>query len=86
MFETWGLVNLGIFSGEDLDISSWWSRLAAKLTVSVKMDSVADIDTYAKREMRSKILGMPFPLFYISCIILLRLSPNMRIFVYSGIT
>ena len=60
MLEDRGLVNLGRFSGEDLDLSSWWSSLAVKLAVSGRMNLVADMATDAKREMRPNTFGMTF--------------------------
>ena len=49
MFYTRVLVKLGRFYGEDLDIYSWWIRLAEKLTVYGRMDLVIDMATYANR-------------------------------------
>ena len=49
MLEFIELVNLGRFIGEDLDLSSWWSSLAGKLTVSGRMYLVADMATDANR-------------------------------------
>ena len=66
MLEARGLVNLGRFSGEDLDLSSWWSSLAVKLDVSGIMNLVEDMATDAKREMRPNNFGMLFfPLVFI---------------------
>ena len=64
MFETRGLVNLGRFSAEDLDLYSLWISLAAKLAVSRRMDLVEDMATHAKRETRPNTLGMPFSFLY----------------------
>ena len=55
---------MGILSGKDLALSSWWISLAAKLAVSGRMDLVADTTTYEKREMRPKTLGMSSLFFY----------------------
>ena len=60
MMESRGLVKLGILSGEDLDIYSWWSSLDEKLAVSERMNLVVDMATYAKKSMRTNILGIPF--------------------------
>ena len=66
IFETRGLVNLERLYGEDLALSSWWSSLAEKLDVSRRMDLVEYMATYAKREMSSNTLGMPFTYLYLS--------------------
>ena len=49
MLEDMGVVKLGRLSGEDLDISSWWSRMDAKLDVSGRIDLVVDMATDVKR-------------------------------------
>ena len=85
ILEARGLVKLGRLSGEDLDLYSWWSSLAAKLAVSGRMDLVTDMDTDAKREMIQNTFGMPFNLFYLSCIILIFHNTEVRRFAYSGI-
>ena len=66
MFEISGLVKFGRLYGEDLALSLWWMSLDEKLAVSGIMNLVADMDIYAKREMRLNALGMPFTLFYLS--------------------
>ena len=66
MLDTRGLVKLGRMSVENLDISSQWIRLDAKVYVSVIMDLVAYMDTDAKWEMRPNALGMPFTFLSIS--------------------
>ena len=38
IFEIMGLIKLGIFYGDDLDLSSWWSGLAGKLAVYRRME------------------------------------------------
>ena len=58
MLEVRGLVKLGRFSGEYLDISSWWSSLHVKLSVSVIMRLVEDMATDAKRASRPNTLGL----------------------------
>ena len=60
------LVKLRRFSGEELAISSWWSRLATILSVSERMDLVPDIATDVKTGMRPNTVGMTFS----SCIYL----------------
>ena len=62
MFETRGLAKLGRLSGEDLDLSSWWRSLAAKFSVSGRINLVTDMSTDAKREMRLNTFGMLFKL------------------------
>ena len=47
--ESKGLVKLGRLSGEELYFSLWWISLAAKFSVSVKIDFVVDMITYAKK-------------------------------------
>ena len=64
-FDTRGLVKLGKISGYDLALSSWWSSLAAKLTVSVRMDLVEDMNTDKNSLMIPNTLGMPFTLLYL---------------------
>ena len=44
-----GLVKLGILSGEDLSISSWWINLAEKLSVYGIMDLLSEMATDTKR-------------------------------------
>ena len=85
MFEDRGLAKLGIFSGEDLALSSWWSRLAGKLSVFGIMDLVVDMATDKKRETKKNTLGITFPLLYFYWILLLRHNPKMRRFSYYGI-
>ena len=85
MFDTRGLVKLGRLSGEDLDISSWWISLAKKIAVSGRINLVTYMNTDATRVMKPKTLGMKSLFLYLSCIILLRLSPEMRRLAYSGI-
>ena len=60
ILEARGLVKLGIFSGEDLALYSWCIRLAARIAVSGRMYLVADMTTYANREFRPNIFGIPF--------------------------
>ena len=43
MMEARGLVDLGRLSVDDLDLSSWWRILAAKLDVSVRIYVIADM-------------------------------------------
>ena len=38
-----GLVKSGKLSGDDLNLSSWWRILAAKLDVSVRIYVIADM-------------------------------------------
>ena len=66
MMEARRLEKLGLLSGEDLYLSSWWSILAAKLSVYGRMDLVADMAIYAKRVMRPNTFDITFPLFYLS--------------------
>ena len=66
MLETRWSVKLGRLSGYDLEISSLWISLAAKLAISVRLDSVSDISTDASVAMRSNELSMPFIFLYIS--------------------
>ena len=54
-------LKLGILYGEELDIYTWWRSLDAKLAVSIRMELVTDMATYAKREM---MFCMSFPLLY----------------------
>ena len=63
MFKSRGLVKLVILSGEDLDISSWWSSLAEKLSVSGRVYFMADIATDTKRSISPNTFGIPFSLF-----------------------
>ena len=49
VFDTRGLVKLGVSYGEDLVLSSWWSSLASKISVSGRMDLVVYMATDAKR-------------------------------------
>ena len=42
-------MDLGGLCGEDLDLSSWWRILAAKIDVSVRSYLVADMDIDANR-------------------------------------
>ena len=46
MFNTRGLVKLGIFSREKLDLSSWWCSFSGKIAVSRRMELVEEMDTY----------------------------------------
>ena len=85
MLELRGFMKLGRFSGEDLDIYSWWNILAAKFTVSVIMDLMADMATNVKRTMRQNAFVMPFSLLYFSLITFLCCNPEMWKFAYSGI-
>ena len=85
MFDTMGVVKLGIFYGEDLAHSSWWSILDENLSVYGRMNLVVDMDTYAKRSMRPKNLDMPFPFLSLSWIILLHLSHEIRRLSYYSI-
>ena len=64
MFETRGLVKLVRLSGEYLALSSWWSKLTEKLTVSGRMYLLSDMATGAKREIRPKTLGVPSLFLY----------------------
>ena len=43
MLDARGLAKLGRFSGEDLDLSSWWTILDEKLSLYERMDVVADM-------------------------------------------
>ena len=83
--EARGLVKLGRLSGKDLALSSWWIRLDTKLAVSIIMDLVVDMDTYAKMEIMLNTFDMPFSLFSLSWILLLCLNPEVQRFAYSGI-
>ena len=65
ILEVRGLSKLGRLYREDLDISSWWSSLSKKLTVSGRMDLVLYMDTGVKREMRPKTLEFPYLFLYI---------------------
>ena len=47
-----GLVKLGRFPGEELNLSSWWISLATKISVYGRMDLVSNMATDAKRAMR----------------------------------
>ena len=49
MFDTRGLVKLGRLYGEELDIYSWWSILAAKLSGYGIIYLVEDVATDTKR-------------------------------------
>ena len=49
MLEAGGLVKLGRFFVEYLDLSSWWSRFSAKLAVYAIMDLVVDMYIYTNR-------------------------------------
>ena len=44
MFETRRLVKLGKLSGEDLDLSSWWSILDSKIALFGGTKLEADMD------------------------------------------
>ena len=66
MFDTRGLVKLGRSSVEELALSSWWSSLAAKLTVSSRMELVSDTAADTKRKMRANTLGVPFSFLSLS--------------------
>ena len=66
MFETRGLLKLGIFSGDDLALSLCWGSLAEKLAVSIRINFVADLSIDTKWEMRPNTLGIPFPFLSIS--------------------
>ena len=66
MMEYRGSVKLGRLSGEDLYLSSWWSRLDTKLAVSGGIYLVSDMSTDENRELRPNTFGMHFP----SCIYL----------------
>ena len=66
IFDTRGLVKLGFFPGEDMDLYPWWSILDAKLSVYGIMDLVKDMSKDVKREMRPNTLGMPYPFLSIS--------------------
>ena len=68
-----------------MDLSSWWSRLAANLAVYGRIDFVSDIDTDAKRAMRPNTFGIPFPFLPFSRNILLCLNTENRRFLYFGI-
>ena len=48
MFETRGLLKLGIFSGDDLDLSLCWGSLAEKLAVSRRIEFVEYMNIYTK--------------------------------------
>ena len=60
--------------------------MAAKLSVSVRMDLVIDMYTDAKRAMRSNTFVIPFYFLYFYWILLLCPNPEMRRFSYSGIS
>ena len=62
MMKARGLVKLGRLSREDLDLSSWWIRLSAKIAIYGIMDSVADMATDTKREMKLNTFGKTFSL------------------------
>ena len=62
------------------------SSLYVKLSVSVRMDFLENMDTDAKRGIRPKTLGLTYLFLSISWIILLHLSPEMRIFAYPKIS
>ena len=64
--DTMGVLQLGIFSGDDLALSSWWSRLYEKLAVSGRLGLVLDKATDAKRGMRPNTLGVSFPFLSLS--------------------
>ena len=66
MFESRGLLKLGILYGWDWTLSSLWSILASKLAVFGRLDSVSEISTDANVAMRPNSLGMPFIFLYIS--------------------
>ena len=66
LFDTRGLIKLGRFYGDYLAISLWWSSWAAKIAVYVRMYLVTDMDTDAKRTMRSRTLGVTFIFLYFS--------------------
>ena len=85
LFDTKSLVKLGRLYGEDLPLSSCWRSLAAKLTVSLIMDLVADMATCVKRAMSPNTLGMKYPLFSLSLSLLCQLSPEIRRLTYYGI-
>ena len=51
-----GLVKLGRFYGEDLDLSSWWISLDEKLSLSERMDFVADMAIDEKKEIRPPLI------------------------------
>ena len=65
MFDTRGLVKLGMLSGEDLGFSSWCGSLDEKFDVYGRMDLVAYISTDAKKKMRPKTLGVPSLFFFL---------------------
>ena len=85
MMDSRGLVKLSRFSGENLDISSWWSRLTEKLAVSGIMGLVADMATDAKRAMRPNTFGVPLSLLYLSWTLLICLNSEVQRFTYSRI-
>ena len=64
ILEAMGLVKLVRLSVENLDLSSWWSSLAAKLAVSGRMELVIDMATDAKREIMPNTFGMEFHFLY----------------------
>ena len=63
MLQSSGLVRLEIFSGEYLSLSSSWTIMAARISVSKNMDLVADMTTDLKREVSLKLLGSPYMFF-----------------------
>ena len=60
MFDIIGLVQLERLSGEYLDLSSWWSRFSAKISVSGRIYLLEDMTTDANRATRPKTLGITF--------------------------
>ena len=60
----------------------WCIILAENLTVYGIIDFVEDMSTDANREMRPKILGMPYLLLSLSLIIFISLSPEMLTLAY----
>ena len=85
VFDTSGLLKLGMLSGENLALSLLWIILAAKIAVYGRMDLVVDITINTKREMRQKPFGVIFLFLYFSLILMLHISPEIRIFAYSSI-
>ena len=84
MSETRWFLKLGRLPGENLYLFSWWISLAAKLTVSGRMDLVTVMATYAKMVMIPNIFDMQL----LSClywILLLCLNIEVSRFTYSRI-
>ena len=77
------LLKLTGISGDYLYLSSRWSSFSEKLFFC-KITLVKVISTDTKRDISSNTLGLPSIILSISWTLMFCLSPEMRIFPYSG--